>query len=371
MESILTKRNTEISEKVKEIWRINQLTLEIPLIDLQHVWLISLLVKLEIILEDRNSNLLEFELKGIISEIVRFTLDHFCLEEHLFKTFHYSEEKAHKEQHRKFIKNFELSVNQNFYESKELAQKILKMIENWLFHHILIEDKKYLDFIHKNRSKVDHFFKEIQNQKSIISIFPEQMELYKSVTGNVIEISRENASILEDTLKIWKTYKLKVNIPLIDLQHLWLIKTTFELDHLNKTSVSADRDNAFRQGILIAINYTKEHFRIEEAIFEKFIPEKFHSHQLQHLSFIDSISQRNLQNKQGHIVAFSNLIGDLKEWLISHIAIDDGELRKISKDNKSEIEKLFYDWRLEGKIIISTEQKEFYEMIKMRSNELN
>ncbi len=371
MESILIKNNTEILEKVKEIWRINQLSLEVPMIDLQHIWLISLLVKLEKVTEEKDPVFLEFELKKLTSEITRFTMDHFSLEEYLFETFHYAEQKDHIEQHRKFIHNFGLSVNKHYYESKDLAPKILEMVKNWLYHHILIEDRKYLDFIREHRVEVDHFFKEIKFQKKAFSVSPEQIELYKSVTGNMVEIPKVNVSILEDTLKIWNTYKLKVNIPLIDLQHLWLIKATFELDHLSKTTFSEERENAFRQGLLIAINYTKEHFQIEEAIFEKFLPEKYISHQYQHHSFIDSITQRNLQNKQGHAVAFSNLIGDLKDWLVSHIAIDDSELRKISKENKKEIEGLISTWKEQGRLLITPEQKEFYESIKFHSNEFN
>lgn len=50
-----------------------------------------------------------------------------------------------------------------------------------------------------------------------------------------------------DVFKVWKAYSLNLKIPIIDIQHLWLVKLLVELDKANKTMTGLNRSGYFQK----------------------------------------------------------------------------------------------------------------------------
>ncbi|HNN06514.1 MAG TPA: hemerythrin domain-containing protein, partial [Leptospiraceae bacterium] len=90
----------EIESRIKDIWISKGLSLSIPFIDLQHIWLILLIVELELYQKDDAK---EPEFHRTALELINYTADHFSLEENLFVRFSYPKLLPHKRQHHSFI----------------------------------------------------------------------------------------------------------------------------------------------------------------------------------------------------------------------------------------------------------------------------
>ncbi|MCB1191774.1 MAG: hemerythrin family protein [Leptospiraceae bacterium] len=280
------------------------------------------------------------------------------------KKFDFPEQREHKSQHKHFIRVVEHRINERKSGDVKASSFLVNFLRKWLYNHILTEDRKYGQYITRRKKNSEIYFKDILEKTKIISISQKQVELYSAITGftDLHEISSENA--LLEVLKIWKIYRLNVNIPIIDMQHLWLVKMIVELEQKKKIGSASDREQAFMHSIKTAINYSKEHFILEEMIFEKFMPNILKTHSFQHRQFLEFISLRNEQNKQGLYAAISNLVADFKEWIVSHIAIDDRILKYIAKKNSDELKEFLSTEISEGRVNVNPEHLRFYNRIR-------
>lgn len=323
----------QIEARISQIWNEKNLGLNIPIIDLQHLWLIFLLVEIEIVLNKDNN---EEEFEKISIELVNFTLEHFTLEESLFIRFDYPQFLAHKKQHQSFVELLKERFDLSALKNKAVKQELLDFLWDWLTVHILKEDFLYKEFLDQSNSKYNEWFKFlIENGQ--VTVDKAQAELFNKITKSthVKEIISDN--LYRSINNIWHVYNLSIHLPVVDLQHLWLIKMTVELDYASKNLVSSKREEVFRAIIKGAVQYTKEHFFIEEKIMQKFEYHGFTNHLKQHHGFMEFIQLRNKQHKQGDIKAAANLVVDLKEWLLGHIAIEDRNMAMALKDYNSDI----------------------------------
>ena len=82
---------------------------------------------------------------GILLSLVEYAIDHFIVEEDLFKRYAYPHEAAHLGEHDLFNKTATelLSKHESGTTVNEEAMNFLK---NWLAHHILTVDKAYVSF---------------------------------------------------------------------------------------------------------------------------------------------------------------------------------------------------------------------------------
>ncbi len=349
---------------IKELWDKQGFQLDIPVVDLQHLWLIWLVLQLDAAVGRGQSEEIDNSFQTISPELINYTIDHFSLEEDLLNKFDFPEQKDHKSQHEHFIRVVEHRINERKSGDVNASLFLVNFLKKWLYNHILTEDKKYGQYLTRRKKNPEAYFKDIIEKTKIISISQQQVNLYSTITGfsDLHEISSENA--LLEILKIWKIYRLNVNIPIIDMQHLWLVKMIVELEQKGKTGSPSEREQAFRQSIKAAINYSKEHFFLEEMIFEKFRPSILKTHSFQHKQFLEFISLRNEQNKQGLYAAASNLVSDFKEWIVSHIAIDDSVLKYIAKKHSDELKEFLSTEINEGRIIVNPDHLHFYNRIR-------
>ena len=81
---------------------------------------------------------------SIIEQMFEYANVHFATEEKYFKDFGYEDAANHILQHESFfeeVKKMRTEYNQN---KTMLSLKVINYLQEWLIHHILNEDKKYV-----------------------------------------------------------------------------------------------------------------------------------------------------------------------------------------------------------------------------------
>ncbi len=116
-------------------------------IDLQHKGLVHQINKLYDAMLRGEANSI---LRGIISELVRYTQVHFATEEKYFKKFGYAESEDHIQEHQEFIEVVGKFKEEYEKGSLVLSIDVLKFLKNWLTHHILGSDKKFTQCFNDN-----------------------------------------------------------------------------------------------------------------------------------------------------------------------------------------------------------------------------
>lgn len=349
----------EILSKIRTIWNDNNFRTDIPIIDLQHIWLVFLIFTLE--RSNRNYSPSDARLQNILDELLNFTIEHFNLEENILIQFDYPDIVKHEQEHKNFISTMQESV-QSIHKHTFDLNSLVNFLQTWIVQHISIEDKGYKEYFIQKNISLNHFFKDLVNSKSI-TIDKAQSTIYSQITGKREVKEIINRNIVQNVINVWQANNLSVGVPVIDLQHLWLIKMIVELELTVKTSESTKRKEVFQETIKGTFQYARDHFALEEMIMQKFNYSRFTAHVKQHLNFVEIVTQRYEENLKGDISAIYNLIHDLKAWLFSHIAIEDRNIGLILRDRLNDI--MFYVRELVNsrKVIISKSQLNLYNRV--------
>ena len=110
--------------------------------------------------------------------------------------------------------------------------------------------------------------------------------------------------------------KYSVNNFLLDSQHKKLIAIINELH----TAMKVARGNEIMQTIFDElIWYTKEHFRTEEQIMQKFNYPTFNEHKAEHEKLTEEVLKLQKDYKEGKSLITMDTMNFLKSWLINHI----------------------------------------------------
>ncbi len=325
----------EISEdafvdKVQGVWTRFNLSLKIPLMDLQHLWLTALIVELEEKLQTDSE-----DFHDVLTGVLDYTIDHFALEEALMREMGYPQSEGHTRQHQKFIASVRQRAREYSRGDAAVGAKLLSSLRQWLFSHILSEDRKYADFA--TTSRVDlNFLEERAHTQTKTVVRPEQKELYTRITDQEIRDDHIAEDIIQQVATIWNKYNLRIGIPIVDMQHLWLVQQVVELDKVIRSS-SATRREKFQETVLGAVGYIKEHFSTEEVLMRQFHYKDQEHHIRQHKHFVEFVQERHQQSREEDMAAVSGLLHDLKEWLISHIAVEDKKLYYFFRSREREV----------------------------------
>jgi hemerythrin-like metal-binding protein len=331
--------DSDLENEISKLWVTGGYSLDIPVVDLQHLWLIFLILELNKISTNFFSESEKRKkFNEITLELVDFTVEHFNVEEGFLSKYNYPGMAPHKKQHEKFIKVLKNRITETSDEEKiDLSiQKLIKFLKTWLFTHILEHDVEYKNYFLNKKIDLKSYFKILINEKQV-TIDKAQAILYSRITKSKEVKEIINDDIILNISQIWNSYNLSVGIPIIDLQHIWLIKMVVELDLASKTMGTSKRDDIFRAIIKNAVQYTKDHFILEEKIMEKFGYVGMQNHIKQHNGFIEFIQARNKENKEGNKLAAYNLVLNLKEWLVSHIAVEDIQITRSLRNQYGEV----------------------------------
>ena len=139
------------------VWT-EELKTDFPTIDNQHKKIIDIANNLHSSLGSDN---LQELIKTHLSQLKLYSAVHFRFEEKILQDHNYFLLKEHECLHDAFVgelnkleeRFFELEKRfpriLTYEEIESFSWKILRFVSQWWLHHILVEDKKYMDFLQK------------------------------------------------------------------------------------------------------------------------------------------------------------------------------------------------------------------------------
>lgn len=407
----MTLNNSEVSyllskqrvDVVRNAWDRFNLELGLPGIDKQHLWLLAILLDLETLVTEQKGqkpelNATEFDraFHRLLGELIDYSVEHFALEEEFLRRIQFPGFSAHKRQHTRFIAGIRLrmrSLRQKTPESLLAdAEKLLTSLRKWLLHHILSEDRAYTDELFQNAADPAAGAEQCENilRDLGINLRIEQERLYKLVRSPANSYETEartttqanpnpnplaaKPNIIRWVAGLWHAYQLQLGIPIIDMQHLWLIKLIAELEAAERDREIHPVDDSevqkrFQAAITEVQNYVAEHFSTEEALMQEFHFPGFPSHVRQHQEFAESVSARINEAESGNSQALHNLVSDLKQWLIAHIAVEDRRIYYFLRRRLGAVNELVRKLAAENRLKLRPGYLELYnEIIHFRTN---
>ena len=313
-----------VLERARDLWQYYDLSLGIRGIDAQHAWLVTLVLELEWLLLHESETVPD-RLGEILDEVRAYAQRHFVAEELLFGAFHFNETPEHTKNHRDFADMIERLLASLDVRQRRDAEKLQRFLRQWLVHHIRGEDRKYAEFFRRRKllEKANAHFDALEDPAAEVE--PEKYELLALISRKADTIEVTTPAVLEEIASIWNRLNLRIGVPLIDIQHLWLIKMIVDMDEAMRES-TLTREAVLSRTIAEAVEYIDVHFRTEEALMELLGFEDRQRHGHQHLYFEDFVKRRQQEFDAGNQRSAITIANDLKEWLTSHIALEDREL---------------------------------------------
>ncbi len=114
------------------------------------------------------------------------------------------------------------------------------------------------------------------------------------------------------------TYEL--GIPAMDRQHVTLVDA---INELHEAMMGSQDRNVVQKTIHKLIAYTKVHFESEEQLLISKGYPSFPDHRMQHHAFVKRVLDFHNQFMDGRVVLSAEVMQFLKDWLASHILVED------------------------------------------------
>lgn len=128
------------------------------------------------------------------------------------------------------------------------------------------------------------------------------------------------------------TNELEIGIAEIDEQHQWLVDLTNQLH----TTMSQSEQNRERIGEVLEqlIDYTMNHFIVEEELFARLGYPETEAHKKQHDAFCKRVMGLLERHDSGETVG-AEALDLLKNWLINHITKVDKAYVEFFRENNA------------------------------------
>lgn len=128
-------------------WK-EEYSVTIPEIDEQHKAITNMLNTLyEAFLRNEHDS----RIGGIVEGLASYARYHFATEERYFMICRYADRFAHMTEHAKFIAQVEEFRNDYAAQKRALTYKVINFLRDWLIHHIMVEDRKYVPTLSERR----------------------------------------------------------------------------------------------------------------------------------------------------------------------------------------------------------------------------
>lgn len=121
------------------------LELGIGKIDEQHRWLVDRINALHDELQKGSPD--RKILGDTLESLVDYTMNHFVVEEELFKRHGYPQADDHLAEHNGFTTKIIQQMDQFHAGTAEVCNDTMAMLKDWLTHHIMTVDKAYVPFL--------------------------------------------------------------------------------------------------------------------------------------------------------------------------------------------------------------------------------
>ncbi|MCB1172025.1 MAG: hemerythrin family protein [Leptospiraceae bacterium] len=334
LESLPVKLDSVVVDRVSAIWEHTGLRLDLDVIDAQHAWLVALVLELEWTLSHQEGSVPQ-RFHQIMQEAIRYTETHFKTEEALIKQFGFVEEHSHIKSHRKFNDILAQIYGERKINDWDGAQKLYRYLRKWLLQHIHIEDRKYADFFKRRKlnGQANAYLSEDAPLPDTTAL---QLRFLKLIQREVTLIEVTTPELLKDITSIWKRLNLATGIPILDIQHLWLIKIIVEVDEAMKES-PLTREAVLARTINEAIRYVQVHFRTEEDLMRLLEFDDLENHLKMHRKFEQFVIGRKNELAAGKSRSAATIVHELREWLSSHIALQDRQMVASYRDHKDAV----------------------------------
>jgi len=328
-ENVSFEISSDVITKMRRFWREHDFTMGIDLLDAQHMWLIALVFHLDDLLKATVRD--DKQVDGVLKECVTYAKTHFRAEEMLFKAAKYAAEEQHEKQHENFITNIQNLATR----SEDSALHLGQFLQSWLVQHIKKEDIAYCGALRQAGFDANAYFQTVIAAGSEFVLSPQQLELHAAITQNNEIVPGISDVVLAEIRRLWRSFSIRLYVPMIDMQHLWLIKMVVELE------VALKEDYEKRAHLLSEMmpdvkSYINEHFSAEEYMMDQLGHEIRAAHKKQHAAFIKTIEEHNTDYIAGTRSAATLLVRDLKDWLLSHIVIEDAKFAKLCREKNAE-----------------------------------
>ena len=362
MATMTVERGT-IIDRLKNLWEEHAFAFHIPVIDLQHLYLLYTFIELGMVCDQGDESVIAEKYERAFSNILEFTSEHFFVEMEIFRHFNYPESREHLKEHRMFIEKMKKRNREKMEGDSEVARQLVGDLMSWLFDHILQEDKKFLTFFRETGLPIEEYTKTLVDE-NIIYITPAQLEIYQKVSGNMemFRIMRENTSMT--VYHLWKNYDLELNIPILDIQHLWFLKLMVHMDRVSKMTNKLRKYDELEKTLASLRSCIEANFLTEELYMDHFHYPDANSHKKAHLKLLEVIGEREREAETGDLRSATYLAQDLKEWLLSHIAINDKYFLWFFREYRSDVAALTKQIIESRKVILTKGQINLYRMVK-------
>lgn len=173
-----TGLNQKLIKTIRQLVKEIDLIVGLEVLDTQHLWLYYLILELEEIKTNKDSIIVDRELKQISRELQSFAMEHFLLEELLLEECKFNSLDSHIKMHRNFSDFIGMQINEFHAIHIDEIQPIIDYLKKWLQKHILIEDKLFCSFLKSTNFNTESFFKKMVEEKKI-TFNKYQSDLYK------------------------------------------------------------------------------------------------------------------------------------------------------------------------------------------------
>jgi len=127
-------------------WSDEKLSVKVGMIDRQHKKMVGMINELYDSVEAKKEKEL---LAQLLIKLVHYTHYHFATEEKYFKQHNYPELTAHKVQHDQ-LREQVADLDERYYTGdKMITPEVMKLLNNWLFDHIIGADRKFGQFLNE------------------------------------------------------------------------------------------------------------------------------------------------------------------------------------------------------------------------------
>jgi hemerythrin len=125
-------------------WSDEKLSVKIGMIDRQHKKMIGMINELFDAVETKREREL---IAGHLIKLVHYTHYHFSTEEKYFKQYEYPEIAIHIEQHDQLREQVAALDDRYYTGDKMITMEVMKLLNDWLFDHIIGSDRKFGRFL--------------------------------------------------------------------------------------------------------------------------------------------------------------------------------------------------------------------------------
>lgn len=324
----------ETLQKFRKFWREHDFSLGIELLDAQHMWLIALLFHLDNILREGGATNTDL-VRAIFDEVVRYAQTHFDSEELLLAECRFPQVDNHAAGHHAFKERVKSILGTPGGGDLEHATKLSRFLHDWLILHIKKEDMAYRNFLKENAFDANAYFQRVVAESSEFALSDNQIALHAAVSDHNEIIPGISNEVLSEIRRMWKSFSIRLNVPLIDMQHLWLIKMVVELETALRERYDT-RVNLLADLLPDVKRYVSEHFMAEEAMMDALNYPQATGHKKLHELFARTVSSHDAEyatrTRQGAAI----MVHDLKDWLLSHIVIEDAKFAKLCRERNAD-----------------------------------